>query len=55
MKVPLLTFASRENQLIAAMIIYLGQRRSRVIAPTYPTVTGLSASTRTSTNGQSAW
>jgi len=35
MKVPLFTFASRENQLIAAMIIYLGQSRSRVIAPTY--------------------
>jgi hypothetical protein len=35
MKVPLFTFASLENQLIAAMIIYLGQSRSRVIAPTY--------------------
>jgi len=35
MKVPLFTFASRENQLIAAMIIYLGQSRSRAIAPTY--------------------
>jgi hypothetical protein len=35
MKVPLFTFASLENQLIAAMIIYLGQGRSRVIAPTY--------------------
>jgi len=35
MKVPLFTFASHENQLIAAMIIYLGQSRSRVIAPTY--------------------
>jgi hypothetical protein len=33
MKVPLFTFASLENQLIAAMIIYLGQGRSRVIAP----------------------
>jgi len=35
MKVPLFTFASLENQSIAAMIIYLGQSRSRVIAPTY--------------------
>jgi hypothetical protein len=33
MKVPLFTFASLENQSIAAMIIYLGQSRSRVIAP----------------------
>jgi hypothetical protein len=32
MKVPLFTFASLENRLIAAMIIYLGQSRSRVIA-----------------------
>jgi hypothetical protein len=35
MKVPLFTFASLENQSIPAMIIYLGQGRSRVIAPTY--------------------
>jgi hypothetical protein len=30
MKVPLFTFASRENELIAAIIIDLGQGRSRV-------------------------
>jgi hypothetical protein len=35
MKVPLFTFASLENRLIAAMIIYLGHSRSRVIASTY--------------------